>query len=66
MGDCFFGLLRSYLRVDEVVIRCYDTRIYHEFGKGFILREFSVRESNYDEIRKKGFKFSADFHVDHK
>lgn len=29
MGDCFFGLLRSYLRVDDVLIRILDTRIYH-------------------------------------
>jgi len=40
MNDCFFGLLRHYLRVDEVLIRVYDTRIYHEFDKNYILREF--------------------------
>lgn len=31
MGDCFFGLLRHYLRLDDVMIRIYDTRIYHDF-----------------------------------
>ncbi|XP_051912639.1 TIP41-like protein, partial [Hippocampus zosterae] len=28
MGDSFFGLLRYFLRVDDVVIRLYDTRFY--------------------------------------
>ncbi len=32
MKDCFFGLLRHYLRVDDVIIRIYDTRIYHDFS----------------------------------
>lgn len=66
MGDCFFGLLRSYLRVDEVLIRTYDTRFYHEFGKPYIIREFGWKESTYDSLRKKGFKFNAEFHMDPK
>lgn len=64
MADCFFGLLRFYLRVDDVCIRIYDTRIYHEFGKDEILREFSARENSYDELKKKGFKFTAEFNTD--
>jgi len=47
MGDCWFALLRHYLRVDDVLIRIYDTRYYHEFGKNYILREFQVREDTY-------------------
>jgi type 2A phosphatase activator TIP41 len=42
MKDCFFGLIRLYVRVDDVVVRIYDTRFYYEFGKDFILREFTV------------------------
>ena len=42
MNDCFFGLLRCYLRVYEVMIIIYDTRIYHTFGTNFIIREFVV------------------------
>jgi type 2A phosphatase activator TIP41 len=66
MGDCFFGLLRYYLRIDEVVVRIYDTRIYHEFKKDYILREFSVRENSYNELKQKGFKFDAEFNTDHR
>jgi type 2A phosphatase activator TIP41 len=40
MEDCFFVLLRYYLRVDDVIVRCYDTRIFHSFDQSYILREF--------------------------
>jgi type 2A phosphatase activator TIP41 len=66
MGDCFFGLLRFYLRNDEVLIRIYDTRFYHEFGKDYILREFTWKEATYEQLKKSGFKFTADFHMDPK
>lgn len=66
MGDCFFGLLRHYLRIDDVVIRIYDTRIYHTFGTDYILREFTVRENTFDELKIKGFKFGADFITNHR
>lgn len=66
MGDCFFGLVRHYLRIDDVVVRIYDTRIYHDFGKNYILREFSARESTFEELLKKGFKVGADFMTNHR
>ena len=66
MGDCFFGLLRSYLRVDDVLIRVYDTRFYHEFGKNYILREFCWKESTYEELKKIGFKFNTEFNMNPK
>mmetsp|Transcript_24471 Transcript_24471/g.21655 ORF Transcript_24471/g.21655 Transcript_24471/m.21655 type:complete len:88 (-) Transcript_24471:11-274(-) len=66
MGDCFFGLVRFYLRIDDVVVRLYDTRFYHEFGKEYIIREFTHRESSFDDLKKKGFKFTAEFITDHR
>ena len=47
MNDCFFGLIRSYLRVDDVVIRILDTRIFHDFKNNYILREFTHREDEW-------------------
>lgn len=64
MNDCFFGLLRHYLRVDDVLVRIYDTRIYHEFEKNYILREFTVREDSYDGIKSQGFQFSPQWMTD--
>lgn len=51
MGDCFYVLLRYYLRVDGVRVRIFDTRIFHEFGTDFVHREFQYRESTYKELQ---------------
>lgn len=32
--------------------RAYDTRLYHEFGKDYILREVQYKESTYDALKK--------------
>ena len=48
MGDCYYVLLRFYLRVDGVQVRIFDTRIFHEFGQDYIHREFQFCESTYD------------------
>jgi type 2A phosphatase activator TIP41 len=48
MQDCFYILLRFYLRVDGVCVRIFDTRIFHQFGTEFVHREFQFRESTYD------------------
>jgi len=44
MPTCFFCLLRLYVRVDRVLLRVFDTRIYHRFGENEILLERSERE----------------------
>ncbi|RUS14972.1 TIP41-like family-domain-containing protein [Endogone sp. FLAS-F59071] len=51
MPTCFFLLQRFFLRVDEVLFRMNDTRVYHEFGSTHILREYSSREDHYAKIR---------------
>lgn len=48
MKDCFYILVRYYLRVDGVRVRIFDTRIFHEFGQDFIHREFQFCESSYE------------------
>ena len=61
MANCFFILLRSYIRVDGVLVRILDTRVYHEFGTKYILRDFSHRESTYSALRQKGFAFGSEW-----
>lgn len=51
MPTSFFLLLRFFLRVDGVMIRINDTRLYHEAGKSYMLREFSTRESKIEELK---------------
>lgn len=50
MPNSFYILLRFFLRVDGVLVRLNDTRLYHEFQWGYLLREFSSREARLDEI----------------
>lgn len=64
MGDCFYGLLRSYTRVDNVVVRILDTRIFHSFESRKIIREFQHREATYEELAENGFGFSPQWAVD--
>nr|XP_036874745.1 TIP41-like protein [Manis javanica] len=45
MPYSFFLLLRFFLRIDGVLIRMNDTRLYHEAGKTYMLREYTSRES---------------------
>jgi len=51
MPTSFFLLLRYYLRVDNVLIRINDTRMYHEFDKEYLIREYSTRESKISELK---------------
>lgn len=49
MKDCFYILMRYFLRVDNIMARVQDVRIFHEFGQEYMLREFSRRESSLQD-----------------
>ncbi|KAF9933348.1 hypothetical protein FBU30_005752 [Linnemannia zychae] len=53
MPSCLFILLRFFLRVDDVLFRVYDTRVYHRFGTKIVIRECSTRESSYFDTRSR-------------
>lgn len=55
MPGSFFILLRYFLRIDGVMLRVNDTRIYHEFGQDFLLREYTTREAKVAEIRVSSY-----------
>lgn len=48
-------------RNDGVLIRSLDTRLFVDYTKDYVLREFTVKEASYEEIESKGFKFSSEF-----
>ncbi|CAO3649564.1 unnamed protein product [Cunninghamella blakesleeana] len=52
MPSCFLILQRFFLRVDDVLFRINDTRVYHEFGTPYVLREYTSKEQNYNSIKK--------------
>lgn len=51
MPSGFYILQRFFLRVDEVLFRMNDTRVYHEFGTDYLQLEYSSREEHYNKIR---------------
>ena len=68
MHDCFFVLLRSYTRVDHVLVRILDTRIFGRLPPAAsgeqqepmeIIRDFQHRESTYSQLKAKGFTFGS-------
>ncbi|XP_069460861.1 TIP41-like protein [Ambystoma mexicanum] len=51
MPSSFFLLLRFFLRVDNVLIRMNDTRLYYDTQKNFMLREYTSKESKISSLR---------------
>ncbi|XP_054156394.1 TIP41-like protein [Oppia nitens] len=45
MKQSFFILMRYFLRIDNVLVRMNDTRLYHEVGTDYILREYTHRDA---------------------
>lgn len=54
MPSCWLVLLRFWLRVDDVLVRIYDTRLFVEFGKPYVIREQQLREASAEELLKMG------------
>ena len=63
MNECFLGLMRCYLRVDNMIVRNIDTKIYHKFGDKYIIRNFLVKEKTYDELTNNKFHFSNQWNL---
>lgn len=51
MPSGFFVLLRFFMRVDGVLIRCFDTRYHFEVGNTYVLREYLERESPVSALK---------------
>lgn len=46
-------LSRFFLRLDDVVFRIRDTRVYIEFAAGDVIREYTAREEKYEVVRQR-------------
>jgi len=53
MSTFWFCLVRFWLRVDGVIFRVIDHRLYHEFGSSFIIRESSTKEGTWSDVNQK-------------
>lgn len=54
MPTCIFILSRFTLRVDHVLFRTFDTRIYHSFSSSppFVVRETNGWEAPYERVKR--------------
>lgn len=62
MPSGFFILLRFFMRVDGVLIRCFDTRYRYEIGNSYILREYIERESPVSSLKTE-FQSTSDINA---
>lgn len=51
MPHSFFILYRLFLRVDNVLFRMYDIRIFHAFGTDEVIREVCGMEADYEAVK---------------
>ena len=63
MPTCLFILARFTLRVDHVLFRTYDTRIYHSFASSppLIVRERGGWEAPYERVQRVRYPSSFPF-----
>ncbi|POS78097.1 type 2A phosphatase activator TIP41 [Diaporthe helianthi] len=45
-------LCRLYMRLDGVVVRVRDTRVYVDFDKDEVIREYTAKEDNYENVTR--------------
>ena len=50
MPSGFFILQRFFLRVDSVMAKICDTRVYYEAGNNYFLREFQERRESIEAL----------------
>ncbi|KAK4135494.1 TIP41-domain-containing protein [Trichocladium antarcticum] len=44
-------LCRLFMRLDNVLVRVRDTRVYVDFEKEVVMREYTARESEFDKVK---------------
>eukprot|EP01068_Selenidium_serpulae_P012211 Selendium_serpulae@DN5784_c0_g1_i1.p1 len=57
MPDFWFALTRQSIRVDNVLFRQIDCRLFHMFGSDFVLREFIWKQATVEDLKKRGHSF---------
>ncbi|PNS18735.1 hypothetical protein CAC42_5274 [Sphaceloma murrayae] len=53
MPERMLLLSRFFLRLDGVIVRVRDTRVYIELGSNRIIRQYTAKEDTYDKMRSK-------------
>lgn len=45
-------LCRLFMRLDNVVVRIRDTRVYVDFAKEEVIREYTAKEASFEEVKQ--------------
>jgi hypothetical protein len=45
-------LCRMFMRLDQVLIRIRDTRIYVDFNTGTVIRDYTEKEAEFEKVKK--------------
>jgi len=51
MPERLLLLSRFFMRLDNVLFRLRDTRVYVDFATGEVIREYSAKEEDYEKVR---------------
>ena len=52
MPDRMLVLCRLFMRLDKVLVRIRDTRVYLDFNTGKVIRDYTEREDAFDKVKK--------------
>ncbi|PZC76850.1 hypothetical protein B5X24_HaOG204085 [Helicoverpa armigera] len=50
MPSYWYVLLRYFLRVDDVLVRANETRMFHLLNTDYVLREYTVKEAQAKDL----------------
>jgi len=53
MPERLLLLCRFFLRLDGVILRLRDTRVYVELGSNTVIRQYTAKEESYDVVQSK-------------
>ena len=45
-------LCRLFMRLDGVLVRIRDTRVYVDFGTDVVTREYTAKEASFEDVKK--------------
>jgi serine/threonine-protein phosphatase 2A activator len=54
MEGAWFVLMRYWLRLDGVLVRAHETRLFHRFGEPLVLVEYTAREDTFAALAARG------------
>lgn len=54
MPERMLVLCRLFMRLDEVIVRIRDTRIYVDFARKKVIRDYTEKEDPFDKVKSVG------------